>query len=128
MIGPERNIPHVKKRISNTTVRVLDGETIVIAGLLSANKRKQVSYMPVFGRLLGWIPYLGNLFKHNSEVILKTDLIVQITPRIITEGDSGIKQNLYHKLTEEQLMKFNIDEKALKGLEQMEERVEDILK
>ena len=128
MIGPERNIPHVKKRISNTTVRVLDGETIVIAGLLSANKRKQVSYMPVFGCLLGWIPYLGNLFKHNSEVILKTDLIVQITPRIITEGDSGIKQNLYHKLTEEQLMKFNIDEKALKGLEQMEERVEDILK
>ena len=128
MIGPERNIPHVKKRVSNTTVRVLDGETIVIAGLLSANKRKQVSYMPVFGRLLGWIPYLGNLFKHNSEVILKTDLIVQITPRIITEGDSGIKQNLYHKLTEEQLMKFNIDEKALKGLEQMEERVEDILK
>ena len=128
MIGPERNIPHVKKRISNTTVRVLDGETIVIAGLLSANKRKQVSYMPVFGRLLGWIPYLGNLFKHNSEVILKTDLIVQITPRIITEGDSGIKQNLYHKLTEEQLMKFNIDEKALKGLERMEERVEDILK
>ena len=128
MIGPERNIPHVKKRVSNTTVRVLDGETIVIAGLLSANKRKQVSYMPVFGRLLGWIPYLGNLFKHNSEVILKTDLIVQITPRIITEGDSGIKQNLYHKLTEEQLMKFNIDEKALKGLEQVEERVEDILK
>tara|TARA_B100000519_G_scaffold51167_1_gene41637 strand:+ start:208 stop:1671 length:1464 start_codon:yes stop_codon:yes gene_type:complete len=128
MIGPERNIPHVKKRVSNTTVRVLDGETIVIAGLLSANKRKQVSYMPVFGRLLGWIPYLGNLFKHNSEVILKTDLIVQITPRIITEGNSGIKQNLYHKLTEEQLMKFNIDEKALKGLEQMEERVEDILK
>ena len=128
MIGPERNIPHVKKRVSNTTVRVLDGETIVIAGLLSANKRKQVSYMPVFGRLLGWVPYLGNLFKHNSEVILKTDLIVQITPRIITEGNSGIKQNLYHKLTEEQLMKFNIDEKALKGLERMEERVEDILK
>ena len=128
MIGPERNIPHVKKRISNTTVRVLDGETIVIAGLLSANKRKQVSYMPLFGRLLGWIPYIGNLFKHQSEVIHKTDLIVQITPRIITEGNSGIKQNLYHELTEQQLMKFNIDEKALKGLNQMEENIEDILK
>lgn len=128
MIGPERNIPHIKKRISNTTVRVLDGETIVIAGLLSANKRKQVSYMPLFGRLLGWIPYIGNLFKHNSEVIHKTDLIVQITPRIITDGDSGIKQNLYHKLTEDALMEFNIDEKALKGLNQMEENIEDILK
>ena len=53
MIGPDRNIPHIKKRITNTTVRVKDGETIVIAGLLSANKRKQVSYMPILGRLLG---------------------------------------------------------------------------
>ena len=60
--------------------------------------------------------------------IHKTDLIVQITPRIITEGDSGIKQNLYHKLTEDELMKFNIDEKALKELNQMEENIEDILK
>ena len=128
MIGPDRNIPHVKKRISNTTVRVLDGETIVIAGLLSANKRKQVSYMPIFGRLLGWIPYIGNLFKHNSEVILKTDLIVQITPRIITDGDSGIKQRLYHKLTQDQLFNFNIDAGVLKTLEQMEENVEKAIK
>ena len=46
MIGPDRNIPHVKKRVSNTTVRVLDGETIIIAGLLSANKRLDVSKFP----------------------------------------------------------------------------------
>ena len=81
--------------------------------------------MPVFGRLLGWIPYFETYLSIIQ--VLKTDLIVQIT-QIITEGDSGIKQNLYHKLTEEQLMKLYIDEKALKGLEQMEERVEDILK
>ena len=44
MIGPERNIPHVKKRISNTTVRVLDGETIVIAGLqVPIKKTKSVT-------------------------------------------------------------------------------------
>ena len=117
----------IKKRVSNTTVRVLDGETIVIAGLLSANKRKQVSYMPLFGRLLGWIPYLGNLFKHNSEVVLKTDLIVQITPRIITDGDSGIEQKLYHRLTEEELMDFNIDDGILKGLQKIED-IENAIK
>ena len=128
MIGPERNIPHVKKRVSNTTVRVPDGETIVIAGLLSANKRKQVSYMPIFGRLLGWIPYLGNLFKHNSELVHKTDLIVQITPRIIKQGDSGIEQKLYHKLTQEQLLEFNIDEGVMKKLEEIEHKVENAIK
>ncbi len=129
MIGPDRNIPHVKKRISNTTVRVLDGETIVIAGLLSASKRKQVSYMPIFGRLLGWIPYLGNLFKHNAEVITKTDLIVQITPRIIDDGYSGIEQKLYHKLSESELLDFDIDKEGiLKSLRKFEETIEDGLK
>ncbi len=128
MIGPERNIPHVKKRVSNTTVRVLDGETIVIAGLLSANKRKQVSYMPLFGRLLGWIPYVGNLFKHNSEVIHKTDLIVQITPRIIKDGGSGIEQHLYHELTEKELLDFNIDNGVMKKLEAIEHKVENAIK
>jgi len=127
MIGPDRNIPHIKKRISNTTVRVLDGETIIIAGLLSANKRKQVSYMPILGRLLGWIPYVGNLFKHEYESIIKTDLIVQITPRIIKDGDSGIERKLYHKLTEDQLLDFNIDKGLLKPLEKIED-FENILK
>ena len=108
MIGPERNIPHIKKRVSNTTVRVLDGETIIIAGLLSANKRNQVSYMPIFGRLLGWIPFIGDFFRHELDVIAKTDLIVQITPRIITDGESGIQKKLDHKLTEDELINFDI--------------------
>ena len=113
MIGPDRNIPHVKKRISNTTVRVLDGETIVIAGLLSASKRKQISYMPILGRMLGWIPYLGSFFKHDYEQIVKTDLIVQITPRIIKDGYSGIQEKLYHRLTQEELIDYDIDKKGL---------------
>ena len=113
MIGPERNIPHIKKRVSNTTVRVLDGETIIIAGLLSASKRKQTSYMPILGRLLGWIPYFGNLFKHDSDSIIKTDLIIQITPRIIREGESGIERKLYHQITEKELLNFGVDKSKL---------------
>ena len=117
MIGPERNIPHVKKRISNTTVRVLDGETIIIAGLLSASKRKQVSYMPVLGRLLGWVPYLGRFFRHDLDVIAKTDLIVQITPRIINDGESGIKQKINHKIAEDELMNFELKKSLIDKLQ-----------
>jgi len=113
MIGPERNIPHIKKRVSNTTVRVRDGETIIIAGLLSASKRNQVSYMPVLGRLLGWIPYIGKLFKHNYEQVIKTDLIVQVTPRIMIDDESGIEEKLYHRLTEEELIEYGVDKDGL---------------
>ena len=101
MIGPDRNIPHVKKRVSNTTVRVLDGETIIIAGLLSANKRLDVSKFPLLWR----IPYLGEkFFTHYSERIEKTDLIVQITPRIIQDSYSGIDKTLIHNNAEDELL------------------------
>ena len=100
MIGPDRNIPHIKKRLSKTTIRVKDGETIIIAGLLSAGKRLDVSKFPLLWRL----PYIGEkLFIHRSEVIVKTDLIVQITPRIIHDNYSGIDKNEYHQSAEDNL-------------------------
>ena len=102
MIGPDRNIPHVKKRISNTTVRVRDGQTIVIAGLLSANKRLEISKLPLLWRL----PYFGEkFFTHKSEKLEKTDLIVQITPRIIHDNYSGINKSIDHEQTEQELYK-----------------------
>jgi len=94
MIGPDRNIPHVKKRLSNTTIRVKDGETIIIAGLLSAGKRFDISKFPLLWR----IPFIGKkFFTHRAEVIHKTDLIVQITPRIIHDSYSGIDKNENHQ-------------------------------
>ena len=106
MIGPDRNIPHVKKRVSNTTVRVRDGQTIVIAGLLSANKRLEISKLPLLWR----IPYFGKkFFTHKAEKIEKTDLIVQITPRIIHDNYSGINKSIDHEQTEQEL--FEKDEK-----------------
>ena len=102
MIGPDRNIPHVKKRVSNTTVRVRDGQTIVIAGLLSANKRLEISKLPLLWR----IPYFGKkFFTHKAEKIEKTDLIVQITPRIIHDNYSGINKSIDHEQTEQELYK-----------------------
>jgi len=100
MIGPDRNIPHVKKRLSNTTIRVKDGETIVIAGLLSAGKRKDITKFPLLWR----IPFIGEkFFIHTNEIITKTDLIIQITPRIIHDNYSGIDKNEHHQSAEEKL-------------------------
>ena len=86
-IGPDANIPRVKSRTSSTTIRVKDGESIVIGGLLS-NDKKQTTYKVPF---LHKIPYLGEKFFTSRGVIeRKTDLVIQITPKIIEDAYTGI--------------------------------------
>jgi type II secretory pathway component GspD/PulD (secretin) len=78
-VGPNADIPWVKTRKATTSVRVKDGETIIIAGLLNEEKTQQISKFPI----LGHIPVIGKLFQHTFINTKKTDLIVEITPRII---------------------------------------------
>lgn len=87
-IGPERNIPWVKKRLSETTVRVRDGESIIIAGLLGVDRKSVENKLPFFGNL----PYVGKFFTHQSFSDSKTDLIIEITPHIIRDAYSGIER------------------------------------
>ena len=86
-IGPDNNIPRVKSRTSSTTIRVKDGESIIIGGLLSNDKKRTVYKFP----LLHKIPYVGEkIFTSNNVVERKTDLIVQITPKIVVDAYTGI--------------------------------------
>jgi len=89
-IGPDANIPRVKSRTSSTTIRVRDGESIIIGGLLS-NDKKQTTYKLPFFHM---IPWLGEkLFTSRSIIERKTDLIIQITPRIIVDEYTGITKS-----------------------------------
>jgi len=99
-IGPDRNIPWVKKRTSSTTIRVKDDQSIVIAGLLSADKKKVQSKFPLLWRL----PFIGpKFFTHTSEVENKTDLIIQITPKIVKDNYTGINLGAAHGRIESHL-------------------------
>ena len=99
-IGPDNNIPWVKKRISNTTIRVKSNESIIIAGLLKADKRYETSKVPLLWR----IPFFGKkFFTSTSEVERKTDLIIQITPTIVEDGYSNILKTSKHEKVENDL-------------------------
>jgi len=92
-IGPDRNIPWVKKRLSTTTVRVKDNESIVIAGLYAGSKTFTENKVPLLWR----IPFIGKrIFVHRVEKITKTDLIIEITPQIIADNYSFIEKKNYH--------------------------------
>jgi len=72
------------KRAMKSTVLVKDQDTVVIGGLLKDNVNETSSKVP----LLGDIPILGWLFKSTSQEIVKTNLMLLLTPNIIAEyGD-----------------------------------------
>tara|TARA_X000001036_G_scaffold133865_1_gene126644 strand:+ start:1699 stop:3117 length:1419 start_codon:yes stop_codon:yes gene_type:complete len=101
-IGPDQNIPRVKSRTSSSTIRVKDGESIVIGGLLSNDKKQTTYKFPYLHR----IPWLGKkLFTSQGVIDRKTDLIIQITPKIVVDAYTGIEKSDKMRQFEESVIK-----------------------
>jgi type IV pilus assembly protein PilQ len=73
--------PIVDKREALTQALIKDGQTVVIGGLRKRDVVQEVSKVP----LLGDIPLLGALFRFKGEKAINSELIVFITPHIITD-------------------------------------------
>jgi len=73
--------PAVDSRNAKTTVLVRDGETVVIGGLISDSVSNQIAKIP----LLGDIPILGWLFKKKSVTRNRAELLIFVTPKIMTD-------------------------------------------
>ncbi|MDQ1303627.1 MAG: ral secretion pathway protein [Pseudomonadota bacterium] len=66
-------------RNANTVLRLKDGETQVLAGLIADEDRTGASKVPGLGDL----PLLGRLFANQRDELNKTEIVLLITPRII---------------------------------------------
>jgi type II secretory pathway component GspD/PulD (secretin) len=83
--GPNNDIPIVKTREARTTVWVRDGDTILLGGLTSEEKRTTTTKTPILGDL----PIIGRLlFTRKREDTMKTELIIMIVPQILREKGS----------------------------------------
>ncbi len=71
-------VPGLSSRQSQTTVRLGDGQSFAIAGLLSDKVRSQIEKVP----LLGSIPILGTLFRSSQYRRDETELLVIVTARL----------------------------------------------
>ena len=78
--GPAINTKQVK-----TQVLVEHGGTVVIGGIYTQNERNEINKVP----LLGDIPYLGLLFQNRVRTTSKTELLVFITPKIVTDRSAA---------------------------------------
>jgi general secretion pathway protein D len=75
----QQTSPTISQRKISTSVAVQDGETIALGGLIQNQVNKGRSTVP----LLGNIPILGHLFGDTSGGLMRTELVVLLTPRVI---------------------------------------------
>jgi general secretion pathway protein D len=83
-----QDLPTFGNRSISTTIRLKDGETNMLAGLIRDDERRSLSGMSG----LADVPVIGRLFARNSKETQQTDIILMLTPRIIrvlelTEAD-----------------------------------------
>jgi type IV pilus assembly protein PilQ len=79
--GVNESLPVVATRQATTTVRLKDGGSVIIGGLLSEERTNIVTKVP----MLGDIPGIGLFFQHVTSQLQKRDLVIEVTPRILTE-------------------------------------------
>lgn len=74
----------ITSRMADTNVRLLNGETLVIGGLMNEEEQKSIQKIP----LLANIPLLGELFKNRTTRKTKTEVLMILTPHITEAGAS----------------------------------------
>jgi general secretion pathway protein D len=73
------DLPTFGNREINTVIRLKDGETNLLAGLIRDDERRSLSGVPGLSDL----PIVGRLFAHNRRETQETDIVLTLTPRII---------------------------------------------
>jgi type II secretory pathway component GspD/PulD (secretin) len=81
--GTGATAPDLDTKQASTIVRVRDGNTVVIGGLIQTEKAKNLKKIPV----LGDIPYVGKLFTGTFDSKSKKELVMFVTPNIIHENE-----------------------------------------
>ena len=87
-------LPTFGNRYVSTVIRLHDGETNLLAGLIRDDERRVLS--GIIG--LSDLPLVGRLFAHNRKENLETDIVLTLTPRIVRVLD----------LSEEDLRPFRV--------------------
>ena len=74
-----QNNPTFRQRTVTSMIRLRDGETNILAGLISDEERTTVVGLPG----LSSVPVIGRLFSRNRKETTETDIVMTLTPRIV---------------------------------------------
>jgi len=88
-------VPRTKVRRVSTSVTVPNEQKIIVGGLLNSSLTQKTSKLP----FLGDLPFIGRLFQHRYEVVENTDLIMEITPRLVSINEPSPEPKVDERLT-----------------------------
>ena len=74
------------RRLDTGALRVRDGQTLIMTGVISDFDRAEVSKWPI----LGDIPLIGSLFRSSGNRREKRELVIMVTPKIINDVEGGV--------------------------------------
>lgn len=67
-------------------IRIKDGETLVLAGMINEEEQKTIGKIPVLGDL----PVVGSLFRTTTSEKKKNEMVIMITPKIVTDTEDSV--------------------------------------
>lgn len=91
--------PIFNKRDIKTTITVENMQTIVIGGLISSDKQKKITKIPLFGDL----PILGYLFRRTTNQLVRTNLMVFLTPHILNNRTKADRITAEKRIQQERM-------------------------
>ncbi|KPQ37606.1 MAG: type IVa pilus secretin PilQ [Phormidesmis priestleyi Ana] len=75
-----------ERQLSSGQIRVRDGQTLILSGIIQESDRTEVSKVPI----LGDIPILGALFRRTNRSSERRELIVLLTPQVLDDSDESV--------------------------------------
>ncbi len=88
-------VPRTKVRRVASTVTVPNEHKIIVGGLLNSSISQKTNKVP----FLGDLPFIGRVFQHRYELIENTDLIMEITPRLVSMTEQSPEPIVDERLT-----------------------------
>ena len=79
--GVAGDLPVVATRQAETTVRLKDGSSVLIGGILDQERTTDLTKVP----FLGNVPFLGAFFRHENTSTTNRDLVIEVTPHLLPE-------------------------------------------
>ena len=85
-----------KRDLKSGTIRLRDGQTLILTGVVSERHTELVRKWPILGDL----PLLGSLFRHNDSERTLSELVILVTPRVLDDEQNGVGGTGYKAASE----------------------------
>ncbi len=91
--APTQAIPLLETRQTSTVVRMRDGQTLLISGLIQEREQEISKSVPY----LAEVPLMGSLFRHTTKEKRRSELILLLTPRLVDIDQPGLGKGIWRQ-------------------------------